>query len=158
MPTKLCIIVVTALCILYCITLSVTLRHGEMAALANEWVQWPHGERQNWDLLFWICCKGVSRLPKDMDSKNWWTTAGHMRWWEQEDIFAVALTKDDATVGYVPREQSRILWHFLSQWKTTRRSNWWVQAIAFAPRRTGDSMYIYGGRSLETCTTSARAY
>ena len=31
-----------------------------------------------------------------------------------EDKFAIALTKDDVTIGHVPREQSRILWHFLS--------------------------------------------
>ena len=31
-----------------------------------------------------------------------------------EDRFAVALTKNNQTVGHVPREQSRILWYFLS--------------------------------------------
>ena len=31
-----------------------------------------------------------------------------------KDRFAVALTKDDTTIGHVPREQLRILWHFLS--------------------------------------------
>ena len=31
-----------------------------------------------------------------------------------EDRFAVALTNDDETVGHVPREQSKILWYFLS--------------------------------------------
>ena len=33
---------------------------------------------------------------------------------EAEDRFAVALTKNNQTVGHVPREQSRILWYFLS--------------------------------------------
>ena len=32
----------------------------------------------------------------------------------REDRFAVTLTKGDMTIGHVPREQSRILWHFLT--------------------------------------------
>ena len=31
-----------------------------------------------------------------------------------EDRFTVALTKDDKTVGHIPREQAKILWYFLS--------------------------------------------
>ena len=31
-----------------------------------------------------------------------------------EDRYAVALTKDNLTVGHVPQEQSSILWYFLS--------------------------------------------
>ena len=30
-----------------------------------------------------------------------------------EDRFAAALTKNGMAIGHVPREQSRILWHFL---------------------------------------------
>ena len=28
----------------------------------------------------------------------------------------------------------------------------------FAPSRTGDSLYVYGGRAIETCTESKRTY
>ena len=30
-----------------------------------------------------------------------------------QDRFAVAVVKDDITVGHVPREVSRLVWHFI---------------------------------------------
>ena len=70
-----------------------------------------------------------------------------------EDLNAVCVRKGERIIGHVPREFSRIFWHFISHSGTIdgMSGNWKQKTVASATRWAGSSLHVQNERQNDGC-------